>query len=156
MVLCSIVSMKESMPLLISLFKDDTLIFSATGFSEDLVAGAVSNHIFNLGTAATSEQHRFIYDGSSVYLFYDSDGTGDNEQVRIALLDSGLNLGNEKSIETAYEAGFSGFVLHRILEKAGINNIVVNPGSIEVAVHNRVKTDKTDAVKIATLLETTY
>ncbi len=57
------------------------------------------------------------------------------------------------SIETAYEAGFSGFVLHRILEKAGINNIVVNPGSIEVAVHNRVKTDKTDAVKIATLLE---
>ena len=56
-------------------------------------------------------------------------------------------------IETAYEAGFSGFVLHRILEKAGINNIVVNPGSIEVAVHNRVKTDKTDAVKIATLLE---
>ena len=57
------------------------------------------------------------------------------------------------SIETAYEAGFSGFVLHRILEKAGINNIVVNPGSIEVAVHNRVKTDKRDAVKIATLLE---
>ena len=75
--------------------KDDTLIFSATGFSEDLVAGAVSNHIFTLGTAATSEQHRFIYDGSSGYLFYDSDGTGDNEQVRIALLDSGLNLSNE-------------------------------------------------------------
>ena len=75
--------------------KDDTLIFSATGFSEDLVAGAVSDHIFTLGTAATSKQHRFIYDGSSGYLFYDSDGTGDNEQVRIALLDSGLNLGNE-------------------------------------------------------------
>ena len=57
------------------------------------------------------------------------------------------------SIETAYEAGFSGFVLHRVLEKAGINNIVVNPGSIEVAVHNRVKTDKRDALKIANLLE---
>ncbi len=57
------------------------------------------------------------------------------------------------SIQTAYESGFSGFVLHRVLEQAGIHNIVVNPGSIEVAVHNRVKTDKRDALKIATLLE---
>lgn len=57
------------------------------------------------------------------------------------------------SIETAYESGFSGFVLHRVLEKAGIHNIVVNPGSIEVAVHNRVKTDKRDALHLATLLE---
>ena len=57
------------------------------------------------------------------------------------------------SLETAYESGFSGFVLHRVLEKAGIHNIVVNPGSIEVAVHNRVKTDKRDALKIATLRE---
>ena len=57
------------------------------------------------------------------------------------------------SIQTAYESGFSGFVLHRVLEKAGINNIVVNPGSIEVAIHNRVKTDKRDALKIATLHE---
>ncbi len=40
------------------------------------------------------------------------------------------------SIETVYESGFSGFVLHRVLELAGIHNIVVNPGSIEVAVHN--------------------
>ncbi len=30
---------------------------------------------------------------------------------------------------------------------------MVNPGSIEVAVHNRVKTDKRDALKLATLLE---
>ncbi len=59
----------------------------------------------------------------------------------------------EASIYTAYEAGFSGFVLHRVLEQAGIENIVVNPGSIEVAIHNRVKTDKRDALKIAILLE---
>ena len=57
------------------------------------------------------------------------------------------------SIQTAYESGFSGFVLHRVLEQAGIHNIVVNPGSIEVAIHNRVKTDKRDALHIATLLE---
>ncbi len=57
------------------------------------------------------------------------------------------------SIHTVYEAGFSGFVLHRILVVAGINNLIVNPGSIETAVHNRVKTDKRDALKLATLLE---
>lgn len=56
-------------------------------------------------------------------------------------------------IRTAYEAGFSGFVLHRVLEQAGIHNLVVNPGSIEVSIHNRVKTDKRDAQKIASLLE---
>ena len=44
-------------------------------------------------------------------------------------------------------------MLHPVLEKAGIHNLVVNPGSIEVAIHNRVKTDKRDALKIATLLE---
>ena len=59
----------------------------------------------------------------------------------------------EAKIKTVYEAGFSGFILHRDLEKAGIENIVVNPASIEVAVNNRVKTDKRDALKIATLLE---
>jgi transposase len=52
-------------------------------------------------------------------------------------------------IHTAYEAGFSGFFLHRKLKAAGIDSIVVNPGSIEVAVSNHVKTDKRDSYKIA-------
>jgi transposase len=52
-------------------------------------------------------------------------------------------------IETAYEAGFSGFHLHRYLISHGIHNIVVHPASIEVASKNRVKTDKRDALKIA-------
>lgn len=52
-------------------------------------------------------------------------------------------------VMTAYEAGFSGFHLHRKLIKAGINNIVIHPGSIEVASRDRVKTDKRDAKKIA-------
>lgn len=55
-------------------------------------------------------------------------------------------------IKTAYEAGFSGFHLHRYLVLQGINNIVVHPGSIEVASRDRVKTDKRDALKIATQL----
>jgi len=50
---------------------------------------------------------------------------------------------------SAYEAGFSGFTLHRELVKAGINNIVVHPASIEIASRDRVKTDKRDSLKIA-------
>ena len=59
----------------------------------------------------------------------------------------------QAEIHTAYEAGFSGFVLHRVLTQAGIQNLVVNPGSIETVVHNRVKTDKRDARKLSELLE---
>jgi transposase len=53
------------------------------------------------------------------------------------------------SIETAYEAGFSGFHLHRSLVGAGIGNIIIHPGAIEVASRDRVKTDKRDAKKMA-------
>ena len=52
-------------------------------------------------------------------------------------------------INSAYEAGFCGFYLHRILNANGINNIVVNPASIEVVARERVKTDKRDSHKIA-------
>jgi hypothetical protein len=34
------------------------------------------------------------------------------------------------SVESAYEAGFSGFYLHRILEKNGIKNLVVHAAGI--------------------------
>lgn len=56
-------------------------------------------------------------------------------------------------IHSVYEAGFSGFALHRELVKQGIKNIVVHAASIEVAVNDRVKTDKRDAQKMAALLE---
>lgn len=52
-------------------------------------------------------------------------------------------------IHTVYEAGFCGFGLHRALVAAGINNIVVNPGSIEVAANDKVKTDRRDSKKQA-------
>lgn len=57
-------------------------------------------------------------------------------------------------IQTAYEAGFSGFHLHRYLVDNGINNIVVHAASIEVSARDRVKTDKRDALKIAVQLST--
>lgn len=62
------------------------------------------------------------------------------------------NMFANATIETAYEAGFSGFHLHRELIKAGIKNIVIHPGSIEVASRDRVKTDKRDAKKLAVQL----
>lgn len=52
-------------------------------------------------------------------------------------------------IYSAYEAGFSGFELHRFLTENGVKNIVVNPGSIAVESNSRVKTDKKDARKIS-------
>ena len=52
-------------------------------------------------------------------------------------------------IYSGYEAGFSGFTLHRVLVAGGIKNKVINAGSIEVESNNRVKTDKRDARKIA-------
>ena len=55
-------------------------------------------------------------------------------------------------IFTAYEAGFSGFILHRYLSSYGINSIVVNASSIEIASRDRVKTDKRDSLKIAVQL----
>ena len=64
-----------------------------------------------------------------------------------------LKFFGEGRIHTAYEAGFSGFALHRKLVSLGIDNIVVHAAGIEIAVNNRVKTDKRDATKLATLLE---
>lgn len=54
---------------------------------------------------------------------------------------------------SAYEAGFSGFYLHRLLIAAGIHNIVVHAASIEISARDRVKTDKRDSLKIATQLQ---
>ena len=53
------------------------------------------------------------------------------------------------TLYSAYEAGFSAFVLHRALTTAGITNIVVNPASVAVAANDKVKTDRRDAKKLA-------
>ena len=55
-------------------------------------------------------------------------------------------------IFSAYEAGFCGFSLHRILTSLGIDNKIVHPAGIEVAVRERVKNDKRDSEKISTQL----
>lgn len=58
----------------------------------------------------------------------------------------------ESSISTVYEAGFSGFELHRELSAAGIESLVVHAAAIETSARDRVKTDKRDSLKMATQL----
>ena len=53
------------------------------------------------------------------------------------------------TIFSVYEAGFSGFELHRALKSRGIINIVINPASLEIAPKDKVKTDKRDSKKLA-------
>lgn len=55
-------------------------------------------------------------------------------------------------IESAYETGFCGFHLHRVLESHGIQNKIVHAAGIEVAASDKVKTDKKDSKKLATHL----
>lgn len=55
----------------------------------------------------------------------------------------------DAKVQTVYEAGFSGFGLHRFLESNGIKSCVVHAASIEVAANNKAKTDKRDSEKMA-------
>lgn len=55
-------------------------------------------------------------------------------------------------VKSAYEAGFSGFGLHRFLNENGVENRVVHAASIEIGSRDRVKNDKRDAIKIAAQL----
>ncbi len=74
---------------------EDLLYFSAKGFGGDLVSGGVlGEEQFSLGTSATTESNRFIYNTDTGNLFFDIDGTGDRAQVQIANLSPGLALSN--------------------------------------------------------------
>jgi transposase len=55
-------------------------------------------------------------------------------------------------IKCCYEAGPTGFGLHRDLVAAGIDNIVVAPSLVPTRAGDRVKTDRRDAVKLARFL----
>jgi transposase len=56
-------------------------------------------------------------------------------------------------VRTCYEAGRDGFWLHRALTARGLDNVVVDSGSIEVNRRTkRVKTDPVDAAKLVSLL----
>lgn len=55
-----------------------------------------------------------------------------------------FSLPGDTPVCSVYEAGRDGFWLHRILEGRGIQNLVVDPGSIEQSRRKRAKTDGLD------------
>jgi len=72
---------------------DDTIKVDASNFGGKLKAGsAITAKQFVIGTAATTAQHRFIYQKSSGDLFFDRDGTGSFAKNLIA------NFSNEPTL----------------------------------------------------------
>jgi transposase len=64
-----------------------------------------------------------------------------------------FKLPEDCKIYSCYEAGRDGFWIHRYLESIGINNIVVDPASIEVNRRfRRAKTDRIDGQKLLSML----
>jgi len=61
-------------------------------------------------------------------------------------------LGRGARLRCCYEAGPTGYGLHRDLNKAGIECVVVAPSLVPVQAGDRVKTDRRDAVKLARFL----
>jgi transposase len=68
------------------------------------------------------------------------------------LLKQLLKLGRKADLRCCYEAGPTGYGLHRDLRAAGIHCVVIAPSLVPVQTGNRVKTDRRDAVKLARFL----
>lgn len=60
--------------------------------------------------------------------------------------------GKDVELRVAYEAGPTGYALHRQLIKLGIECMVVAPSLIPIRPGDKVKTDRRDALKLARLL----
>jgi transposase len=78
-------------------------------------------------------------------------GTIPNEPSSIRKLMVKLG-GKAVELRVAYEAGPTGYALHRQLAKLGIECLVAAPSLIPVRPGDKVKTDRRDALKLARLL----
>ena len=73
--------------------------------------------------------------------------------AQIAWAKQRLGLAPGARVVSCYEAGRDGFWLHRFLEAHGVENLVVDSGSIEVNRRKRrAKTDRVDLVALLDLL----
>lgn len=74
-------------------------------------------------------------------------------QQAIAKAKAKLGLSADAPTYSCYEAGRDGFWIHRLLEKIGVINLVVDSASIEVNRRKRrAKTDRLDAKKLLSML----
>lgn len=87
--------------------RDDTIVVSASGFRGGLRQGAtITPDQFRYGSAAGDAQDRFIYNPNTGALFFDVDGTGSANQVRIATLSNKALITNA-DIFVSREVNFS-------------------------------------------------
>ena len=80
---------------------------------------------------------------------------GDVSQVHqlMVAMKEHFHLRADAPVVTCYEAGRDGFWLHRCLTEAGLENVIVDPASIQVSRRaKRVKTDRIDAASLVRLL----
>jgi len=74
-------------------------------------------------------------------------------EAEVAKAKERFGLAIEVPVRSCYEAGRDGFWIHRVLLHRGIDNIVVDPASIEVSRRSRrAKTDRLDALKLVAQL----
>lgn len=79
----------------------------------------------------------------------------DQEALRqhVTLAKQRLKLPAQTPLYSCYEAGRDGFWIHRLLQREGIENVVVDSASIEVSRRRRhVKTDRLDGRKLVEML----
>jgi len=70
-------------------------------------------------------------------------------EAEILLAKKRFRLADAAVVKSCYEAGREGFWLHRCLERAGVENLIVDSASIEVNRRaKRVKTDRMDVEKL--------
>jgi Ca2+-binding RTX toxin-like protein len=74
---------------------NDTILISGSDFGGGLLAGTLLSTQFTLGSSATTDAHRFIYNSSNGALFFDVDGDGATSAVQIATLNTGLAMTNQ-------------------------------------------------------------
>jgi transposase len=66
-------------------------------------------------------------------------------EVQIARARRAFHMDESNVVRSLYEAGREGFSVHRRLEQMGVQNVVVDPASLEVSRHaRRAKSDKLD------------
>ncbi len=65
---------------------DDTIRLENAIFMALTTTGTLAASAFTLGIAASTAEHRIIYDQATGYLYYDQDGTGAAAKVRFAFL----------------------------------------------------------------------
>ena len=71
-------------------------------------------------------------------------------EKEIALAKKKYRLEADTAVRSCYEAGLDGFWIHRYLEDMGIENVVVDPASVEV--NRRAKQRKTDRLDVQKLV----